>query len=194
MHVWNVLHVSRLKYNTQKLNKKSPSANHRTNLSNYIFANKACIDNRKTLVKQQYLLQMYPQYDELLSTNGWGRLASLGHPQQISTGFASSLRYCSDVAQRKLTKPCTMCGRLLDGIGLLEYIFECSCPLTLFCQVQNNHFDFASKSCTVRHSSSGHQPKLAAWYKEWNYGTLAEGATCIRQAAITLDIGPHYSC
>jgi len=32
---------------------------------------------------------------------------------QISTGFASWLRYCSDVAQRKSTKLCTMFGRLL---------------------------------------------------------------------------------
>jgi len=34
-------------------------------------------------------------------------------------------------------------------------------------------------SVTVRHSSSGRQPNFAAWYKEWNYGTLAEGATYI---------------
>jgi len=26
---------------------------------------------------------------------------------------------------------------------------------------------------TARHSSSGHQPNFAAWYKEWNYGTFA---------------------
>jgi len=32
---------------------------------------------------------------------------------------------------------------------------------------------------TVRHFSSGHQPNFAAWYKEWNYGTFAEGATYI---------------
>jgi len=30
--------------------------------------------------------------------------------QQISTGFASWLRYCSDVAQRKPTELCTMFG------------------------------------------------------------------------------------
>jgi len=36
-------------------------------------------------------------------------------------------------------------------------------------------------SVTARHSSSGRQPKLAAWYNEWNYGTFAEGATYIRQ-------------
>jgi len=32
-------------------------------------------------------------------------------------------------------------------------------------------------SVTARHSSSGRQPNFAAWYKEWNYGTFAEGAT-----------------
>jgi len=36
--------------------KKSPSGQHRTTLSGYIFATKACIGNRKTHVKQQYLL------------------------------------------------------------------------------------------------------------------------------------------
>jgi len=46
-------------------------------------------------------------------------------------------------------------------------------------------------SVTARHSSSGRQPSFAAWYKEWNYGTFAEGATYIRRAAITLGIGPH---
>jgi len=32
----------------------------------------------------------------------------------------------------------------------------------------------------ARHSSSGRQPNFAAWYKEGNYGTFAEGATYIR--------------
>jgi len=35
-------------------------------------------------------------------------------------------------------------------------------------------------SVTARHSSGGRQPNFAAWYKEWNYGTFAEGATYIR--------------
>jgi len=33
-----------------------PSMHHRTSFSGYIFATKASIDNRKKLVKQQYLL------------------------------------------------------------------------------------------------------------------------------------------
>jgi len=40
-------------------------------------------------------------------------------------------------------------------------------------------------SVTARHSSSGRQPNFAAWYKEWNYRTFAEGATYIR-------LGDHH--
>ena len=43
---------------------------------NFIGLNKACIDNWKKLVKQQYLLHMSPQY-------GWDRFRSLGHPSKI---------------------------------------------------------------------------------------------------------------
>jgi len=32
-------------------------------------------------------------------------------------------------------------------------------------------------SVTARHSSSRRQPNVAAWYKEWNYGTFKDGAT-----------------
>jgi len=51
----------------------------------------------------------------------FGPLAALrsvrqfGAPQLISTAFASWLRYCSDVAQRKPTKLCTMFGHYLGG-------------------------------------------------------------------------------
>ena len=42
-----MLHAARCKYRTQKSRQKSPSGHHPTNLSGYIFATKACIDNRK---------------------------------------------------------------------------------------------------------------------------------------------------
>jgi len=35
-------------------------------------------------------------------------------------------------------------------------------------------------SVTEQHSSCGRLPNFAAWYKKWNYGTLAEGVTYIR--------------
>jgi len=41
-----------------KIAKKWPSGHHHTTLSGYIFAINARIDNRKKLVKQQYLLHM----------------------------------------------------------------------------------------------------------------------------------------
>jgi len=49
------MHAARWKYRTQKIAKNSPSAHHRTSLSGYIFATKARTDNRKKVVKQQYL-------------------------------------------------------------------------------------------------------------------------------------------
>ena len=50
-----------------------PSGNpNPTTLSGYIIATKACIDNRKKLVKQQYLPYVSPQYGELRPTSGWG--------------------------------------------------------------------------------------------------------------------------
>ena len=59
-----------LKMQDAKSRQKSPSGHHRTTLSGYIFANKARIDNRKKLVKQQYLLHMFSQYGELQPANG----------------------------------------------------------------------------------------------------------------------------
>ena len=53
---------------------------HHTTLSGYVFATKALIDNRKKVVKQQYLLHMSPQYGELRPTNGWDPSGSLRHP------------------------------------------------------------------------------------------------------------------
>jgi len=50
--------------------KKSASGHHHTTLSGCIIAIKAHVDNRKNLVKQQYLPHMSLQYGELRPTNG----------------------------------------------------------------------------------------------------------------------------
>ena len=42
-----MLHAARCKCRTQKSRQKSPSGHHRPTLSGYMFASKACIDNRK---------------------------------------------------------------------------------------------------------------------------------------------------
>jgi len=58
-------------------------------------------------------------------------------PQRISTGFASWLRYCSYVAQRKPTKLCTMFGRL-GSAGTLRIRFRGLLPHNGILQVQNS--------------------------------------------------------
>jgi len=50
-----VLQAACFNCKTQKIDRNSPSGHHRTTLSGYIFATKARINNRKKLVKQQYL-------------------------------------------------------------------------------------------------------------------------------------------
>ena len=135
---------------------------------------------------------MSPQHGELRPTVG-----EFGAPQQISTGFASWLRYCSDFAQRRPTKLCTMFCRLLGWYTI--YIFGGSCPLTEFCLMQNSLYVQLLRS-----------PILAALL----HGTPSEsvihalrhatrhGITELSQrvqpifswAAITLDISPHSSC
>jgi len=89
--------------NRQKIAIWSPG-HHRTTLSDCIFATKACIDNRKKPVKQQYLFHTYTQYGELRLANGIRSVGEFGASQEISTGFATWLRYCIDIAQRRSTK------------------------------------------------------------------------------------------
>jgi len=57
-------------------------------------------------------------------------------------------------------------------------------PRGIFTLHPNLAFSYIG-SVTVQHSSSGHQRKFVASYKEWNYGTFAEGATYIR-------LGSHH--
>jgi len=84
-----------LKYRTQKNRQKSPSGHHRTTLSGYIFATKACIDNRKKILLNSNISSTCP--DNMVNL---GPLAAeIGLPVwaslQISTGFASWQRYCT---------------------------------------------------------------------------------------------------
>jgi len=97
--------------------KTSPSVHYCTTLLAYIFTTKACIDNRKNLLNSSI---------------------SSTCPQQILTGFTSWLRYCTDVAQQRSTKLCTIFGCLLGWQTIKNYIhFGGSCPLMEFCHMHN---------------------------------------------------------
>ena len=94
-----------LKIQDAKMAKNSPSAHHRPTLSGYIFATKACIDNRKK--------NLLNSNTSSTSSHNTVNVREFGAPQQISTDFAPWLRYCTDVGQRRSAKLCTIFGRLL---------------------------------------------------------------------------------
>ena len=78
--------------------KNSPSAHHRTTLSDYIFVSKACIDNRKknrhTAICPPHVLTISSQDCKLRPINRWDRLVSLEQPikfQRVSRlGFVTA--------------------------------------------------------------------------------------------------------
>jgi len=108
----------------KKYRQKLPSVHHRTTLSGYIFATKARIDNRKKIVKQQYLLRMSsnmvnfgPLATEIVSLV-WGT-------ELISTSFASWQRYCAALQYWASAKLCgveqrvpTIFGRAAITLGI----------------------------------------------------------------------------
>jgi len=84
MQVWNVLHAARWKKQDAKKVAKNCRLGTITPHCRAIFSQLRHISTiGKKLVKQQYVLQMSPQYGELLPTNGWYLLASLGHPYKL---------------------------------------------------------------------------------------------------------------
>ena len=94
MHVWNVLHAVRWKHRAQKSRQKSPSVHHRTNLSGYIFATKARIDNRKKRLSSN----TSSRCPHNIVNFGHERLKSVyqfGARQLIPTSFATWQRYCT---------------------------------------------------------------------------------------------------
>ena len=80
MQVWNVLHVARWKYRTQKW-RKNRHLGTIPQLCRAISSQMRHVSTiGKKLVNQQYLLHMFPQYGEHRPTSGWDRFGSLGRP------------------------------------------------------------------------------------------------------------------
>jgi len=164
------------------MTQKSPSAHHCTTLSGYIQATKACIDNWKKLLNSKIFSRCphnMANFGPLTAEIGF---RSLGHPskfQRVScewvtslfskntaisetkTGFVSSLHYCTDVAQRRPTKLCTIFGHLLGWYTIYTFSGalapERSLPCAKFTLCPSLAFTYIDR-VTARHSSSGDQP------------------------------------
>jgi len=85
----NVLHAARLKYGTQKLRKKSPSAHHRTTLSGISSQLRHLLSRQSEIMlnsnissRCSYNMVQFGPLTAEIDSGVWG-------PQQISTGFAS---------------------------------------------------------------------------------------------------------
>jgi len=176
-------------------------------LSGYIFATKVYIEYRQS---EKNLLNSSISSTCPHNMVNFGPLTTepvdrFGAPAQISTGFASWFRYCSDVAQRKSTKLCRMFGRLLGWYTVYPGVYTSggSCPLTAFCHVQNSFCVQVLRSpvlAALLHGTGVVGVSQTLWYGTRN-GIMelslpsfsTEGATHIQRAAITLGIGPHSS-
>jgi len=174
MHVWNVLHAACWKYKTQKIAKKSPYGHHCTTLFGYIFASKACIDNRKNTLNSNIsstcphnMVNFGPLATEI-HWRVWGTAANFNRFRVL----ASLLHRCRTVEVNKTLQD------VWPSPGLVHYIYIVL-PAAKFTLHLSLAFSCIA-SVTERHSSSGRQPNFVAWYTEWNYGTFAEGATYIR--------------
>jgi len=151
---------------------------------------------KKILVKQQYLPHVSPQYGELRPTNGWDRLAGLGHP----TKFQQVSHLAFVTASTSLTggQPnfawCLAISWLVHHI----YIFGGSFPLTEFCPLQNSLYVQVLLSpilAALVHGMPGAGISQTLQRCKRNGITeLSHRAPPIfGRVAITLGIGPHSS-
>ena len=133
-----------------------------------------------------------PLTDEI-GSGVWGTPANFN-------GFATCLRYYSDVADWRPTKLCTMFGRLLGWYTIYIYIhFRGLLPLTEFCPVQYSLYVQVLRSSVL--AALLHDTPAAGVSQTLPCGTrngiteLSQRAPPIfGQAAITLGIDPHCSC
>jgi len=107
LQVWNMLRAARWKYSTQKIAINSPSGHHPTTLSGFIFATKACIDNRKKVLSNNIssiCAHNMVNFGPLAAEICWRVWDTL----QISTGFASWQRYCTAFQYWASAKHCAV--------------------------------------------------------------------------------------
>ena len=140
-----MLRADRWKYRTQKLRRKSPSAHHCTILSGYIFASKACIDNRKNLLNSNMSSSTCPHnmvnFGPLTAETCW---RVWGNPANFN-----GVRVLPSLLQRR---PSPEANQTLHDLwpspGLVHYIyiFRRLLSLTELCRCK---IHFTSKSCVL---------------------------------------------
>jgi len=145
MQVWNVLHAAHWKFRTQKWRKKSPSAHHRTTLSSYTFATKACIDNQKKNLLNSNISSRCSH-----NLANFGLLtAEIGWEVSSTPANFNGFRVLASLLQWRHSPGAnqTMDNVWLSpGLAHYIYIFGGSCPWQNFatCKIH-----FGSKTCVL---------------------------------------------
>jgi len=126
-------------------------------------------------------------------------IGGFGAPRQISTGFASWLRYCTATSLNWGQPNFARC-LVVSWAGTVYIHFRGLLPLTEFCQVQNSLWVQVLRSlilAALLHSTravGASQTLLLGTRKGIAELSLLVCATYIfRRAAFKLDIGPHSS-
>jgi len=140
---------------------------------------------------------MFSRYAELRPINGWDlSVGEFGAPQQISTDFASWLRYCSDVCSTDVNQTLHAVWQS-PALACDIYIFGGSCPLTEFSQLQNSLCVqvFRSISAALLHGTRavGVSQSLRRGTRNGITELSQTAPPVFGRAAITLGIDPHPS-
>ena len=150
----------------------------------------------KKLVKQQYLLHIFPQYGELRPTSGWDRFGSLGTPATFNGFRVLALL----TAATSFTGGQPKFARCLPSSGLLYTIYTRSGALAPWRNFATCKIHFASKSCVLLHWQrycTALQQQASAKLRRGARNRITElsqrAPPIFGWAAITLGIGPHSS-
>jgi len=160
---------------------KSPSEHHRTNLSGYIFATKAHIDNRKKLLNSN----IFSTCPHIMADFGLLAAKICWRVWDTPSKFQRVSRLDSLLQRRRspeVKQTCPMFGSLAVWTATLCIHFreilrpDRILPGTEFTLRPSLAFSYiGSVTCTAL------QTNFASWYKKGSYRTFAEGATYIRQ-------------
>ena len=182
----------------KKLPKTSASGHHCRTLSGYIFATKACIDNRKKTLLNSNISSTCPNsmvnFSPLTAEIGsgvWGTPANFNR----FCVFASLLHRCHSTDIKNTLQD------VWPSFGLVHYVyihFTGSCPLTEFFQLQNSLWVQVLHSpmlAALLHGTRAVAVSQTLWHGTRNgiMELLQRALPIFGWAAITLGIGPHSS-
>jgi len=151
------------------------------------------IDNRKSHIIQQCLLHVSSQYGELRPTNGWHRLASLGHPSKFQR--VSRLGF--------ITAPTSLNGgqpkfaRCLAVSWAATVLVPWRNSARCIIHIASKYLLYWQRYCTALEQRAS--PKVCDVVQGMELQNFlssslsTKGARYIPTAAITLGIGPHCS-